>query len=255
MGTNILIIEDEPAAAEKLARQLQAIDSELSITGTCASIKEGIQFLKESSVDLILSDIHLADGLSFEIFRHLQTDIPIIFTTAYDQYAIEAFKTNSIDYLLKPIKKSSLFEALEKFKRLHPSNLPKTIDFSSLIESLNKKPHEYKERFLLEAPNGELNTVQVAEIAYFCADGKYTFAICSNGRKYFTKDNISKLIEQLDPKDFFQLNRKFIAHIHCIEKIIKYSKSRLKLQLLPPTEIDVIISSDKTPGFKEWLGQ
>lgn len=255
MSITILIIEDERIAAEKLIRHMNGIDADLIIAGTCTSIKESIQFLKEHVVDLILSDIHLSDGQSFEIFKTIQTDVPIIFTTAYDQYAIEAFKTNSIDYLLKPVRRSALEEALEKFKRLRPSSYSTNIDFSVLIDSLKIKKEGFKERFLFESPNGELKTVQVSDVAYFYADGKYTFAICTDGKRYFSKDNISSLAKQLNPEYFFQLNRKFIAHIHSVEKIIKYSKSRLKLTLTPSTEIDVIVSTDKTPEFKEWLGQ
>ena len=255
MGIRILIIEDEPIAAEKLIRQINVIDPELIIEHTCTSVKEGIGFLEHTMVDLILADIHLSDGLSFEIFKVVQSDVPIIFTTAYDQYAIKAFKTNSIDYLLKPVKRSALEEALGKFKRLHLSTSPKHIDFSALIDTLQLKQQGFKERYLFETPNGELKTIQVSEVAYFYADGKYTFAIGVDAKKYFSKSNISTLAMQLNPKLFFQLNRKFIAHINSIEKIVKYSKSRLKLTLIPPTEIDVIISTDKTPEFKAWLDQ
>lgn len=255
MNYKILIIEDEPAAAEKLIRRLRSIEADISVEAVCPSIGESVQFLKSNTVDLILSDIHLADGLSFEIFRHLKTDIPIIFTTAYDQYAIKAFKTNSIDYLLKPVKRSSLVEALEKFKRLRSTGRIPEIDFSLLLDSLKGNSQDYKQRFLLEAPNGELKTIQVAEIAYFYADGKYTIAVCKDGKKYFSKDNLGKLESYLDPKDFFLLNRKFLAHIDSIGRIIRYSKSRLKLLLSPPAEQDVVVSSAKTPDFKEWLGQ
>ena len=255
MNIAILIIEDERIAAEKLIRHINSIDPEIIIAGSCASVKESIRFLKEHDVNLILSDIHLSDGLSFEIFKEFQSNIPIIFTTAYDQYAIEAFKTNSIDYLLKPVKRSALEKALEKFKRLRQSAYPTNIDFTALINAIKIKQEGFKERFLFEAPNGELKTVQQSDVAYFYADGKYTFAICRDGRKYFSKDNISALAEQLNPEFFFQFNRKFIGHIQSVDKIIKYSKSRLKLTLNPPAEIDVIISTDKTPEFKEWLGQ
>lgn len=255
MRTSVLIIEDEAAAATKLQRQLKAVDADIFVSGICASVIEGIEFLENQLVDLIISDIHLSDGLAFEIFKEVGTDVPIIFTTAYDQYAIEAFKTNSMDYLLKPVKKIALEEALQKFKRLNAKKQAVPIDFNKLIDAVSRKESTFKERFLLETPKGDFRTIAVSEIAYFYAEGKYTFAVSRKGKRYFSKDNLSSIIDLLNPVDFFLLNRKFIAHIESIGQIIKYSKSRLKIKLIPPTEDEVIISTEKAPYFKKWLGQ
>jgi len=255
MMMKVLIIEDEPKAADKIIRHLNRIDSEISIVTTCASIKESNEFLSINTVDLIISDIHLSDGLSFEIFKKLNINTPVIFTTAYDKYAIEAFKTNSIDYLLKPVKKALLEDALKKFDRLKQTNRSSNIDFNTIMESIKISNQTYKERFLVEAPNGELKSVASNDIAYFYADGKYTFLISKNEKKYFSKENISTLVSQLDTTQFFKLNRKYLVHIDSISQIVRYSKSRLKVVLNPATDDTVVVSHENAFLFKEWLNK
>lgn len=248
----ILIIEDEPRAAEKLIRTLKRISDDFVIEKVIESVIEGVNYLKRNSVDVILSDIHLSDGLSFEIFETLGIDIPVIFTTAHDNYAIKAFKANSVDYLLKPIKKLELETALDKYKRLKQNSISETISYKSLMQVMQPNDR-FKKRFLVETASGELTSVFTEDIAYFFADGKYTFLMTIHGKKYFCKTNISNLNAQVNPESFFQLNRKYITHIGSIKQILKYSKSRLKVMLLPPTEDEVIVSNERAQHFKAWL--
>ena len=253
MKLSVLIIEDEAPAANKLRRLLAGISPNIEVVGEIPSVIEGIRFLTNNQVDLVLSDIHLTDGLSFEIFTTLRTDVPVIFTTAYDEYALEAFKLNSIDYLLKPIKQSKLEEALNKLHRVQSPGSTENTDYNKLLDLLANNPGGFKNRFLVEAANGEWASVPTSEIAYFFAEGKYTFLVNNEGRKFFSNDNITSLAPQLNPDIFFQLNRKFITHINSIKAIHKYSKSRLKVDLLPAAEDDIIVSTEKTPQFRSWL--
>lgn len=255
MALKVLIIEDEKLAADKLIRRLQQVDPGIKVTAVCQSVAESIKLLREEKFDLIFSDIHLSDGLSFRIFQETRIDTPVIFTTAYDQYAMEAFKTNSIDYLLKPIRKEALAEALHKYKRLHQSQPTADIDFGQLIQSLQGETTSYKERFLVQAKGSELASIHVSDIAYFYADGKYTFIVTHEAKRYFSDNNISHLVAELDPKSFFQISRKFIVHINSIRRIIRYSKSRLKLELHPPTDLETLVSAERASEFKIWLGK
>ena len=248
----VFIIEDEKPAVDKLMRTLNQLSVQVKIIGVSPSIKSSVEFLRENPVDLIFSDIHLSDGLSFEIFKSVKNTAPIIFITAYDTYAIEAFKTLSIDYLLKPLSRKSLQSAMEKYYMIKPisqSNLTK------LIETIDSsKKQEYKRRFLVQSKDLYYK-IEDNEIAYFFADGKYTFIVTNMGRKYFSDLNIRKLEEQLDPKLFFKINRKYILHINSIVNMIAFSKSRIKIKLDPPHTEDVIVSVDRSPVFKQWLGK
>lgn len=251
----VLIIEDEPLAAEKLIRYLKKIIEDIEIIASTTSVKDSLEVLNTAKPDLILSDIHLSDGLSFQIFEESGTDIPIIFTTAYDQYAIKAFKANSIDYLLKPIGKTALQEAIDKFQRIHQKQIDTPIDFKELISSFAPKEVEYKTRFLVQSSASQVKSISVDEIAYFFADGKYTYLVTFEGARHFSDLNISHLQDQLDPKYFFQINRKYIIHIDSIDRMITYSASRLKVELKPPTDSEIIVSVDRSPHFKKWLGK
>lgn len=255
MSIRVLIIEDEVLAVEKLIRQLKRIDAPIQVVATCESIKKGTEILGREQFDLIISDIHLTDGLSFQIFLNTKVDTPVIFATAYDQYAIEAFKTNSIDYLLKPITQEALQNAIEKYLRLNPSDDKQHINFELLLQEMTRTEEKYKTRFLVQSGSSELKSVGIDEVAYFYADGKYTFIVCKNGREYFADNNLGTLYQSLDPKMFFQINRKFIMGINSIEQIIKYSKSRFKVKMNPPTKQDAIVSTDRSSAFKNWLGR
>ncbi len=255
MGLKILIIEDESLAAEKLIRQLKKLDAGIEIMASVPSIASAMNFLEKEAPELIFSDIHLADGLSFQLFDRIKTDIPVIFTTAYDQYAIQAFKTNSIDYLLKPIRKKALEEALAKFERLNKDSATIPVDFAQMLHDFLPKDPAYKERFLVQVSGGRVKSIPVEEIAYFFADGKHTFIVTNEGRTHFSDLNISHLVPELNPKHFFQVNRKFIIHINSIREMVHYSKSRLKIELNPSADQEVIVSVERSPAFKKWLGK
>lgn len=254
MKIRVLIIEDEKLSTEKLIRTLLSIDSEIDVSATTRSVEESIEILENESFDLIFSDIQLTDGLSFSIFQKIQIDTPVIFTTAYDQYAIEAFRTNSVDYLLKPIRKALLQEALDKFWRLRNANSPQ-VDFNVLLKTINENKKSYKQRFLVQSRASELKTIQLNEIAYFFADGRYAYIVCKDASKYIAEENLSHLKKELNPDVFFQINRKFIVHIDSIAQIIKYSNSRLKVNLNPPGDEETIVSAERVSEFKEWLGK
>ena len=257
MTIKVLIVEDEQLAADKLVRHAERLDTDIQIIGVITSNRDLISFIKSGDPvpDLILSDIELEDGLSLEAYKQLATDIPVIFTTAYDQYAIEAFKTNSVDYLLKPVSLKALEEAIQKYARtrhIEDNNQP---DFASLFSQLSRQAESYKERFLVQSGGGQLKSIKVSDVAYFFADGKHTMLIDSGGSKYFSDQNITQLSEVLDPAHFHQINRKYIIHIDSIREMHHYSKSRIKLILHPPAHDEVIVSVERSPAFKQWLGK
>ncbi len=255
MSLKVLIIEDEELAVGKLKRQLNKIDIECDIVSILSTVTDAIQYLSNNKPDLILSDIHLSDGLSFKIFETTQTDIPIIFTTAYDQYVMESFKLNNIDYLLKPVTKVDLERALKKYQRLIQNNSINKLDFNQLIDKFSEKNKNYKERFLVQIGGTKLKSISVENVAYFFADDKYTFLITRDNEKYICDHTITNLSQEVDPKQFYQVNRKYIIHISSIVQMIHYSKSRIKIDLNPPTPDDVIVSVERSPDFKKWLGK
>ena len=255
MNFKILIIEDEPLAASKLKRHLRKIDESIEIVAVTESIVDSITALKAQQPDLILSDIQLSDGMSFEVFRRLQIDIPVIFVTAYDEYAIQAFKTNSIDYLLKPVSLTDLKAALDKFMRIHAKTpTPSKTNFEQLIEAM-RAADNYKERFLVQSAGGKLRSLNIGEIAYCFSEDKYTFIVSVDGHKYISDHNLSTLEGLVDPKSFFRINRKYLISINAIESMVQFSRSRVKLELSPPAPDDVIVSVERSPEFKSWLGK
>ncbi|MCG8698574.1 MAG: LytTR family DNA-binding domain-containing protein [Bacteroidales bacterium] len=247
----VLIIEDEQLAAEKLQRYIHQLDKSVEIIEVIQSVKNAVKWLNVNSADLIFIDIHLSDGLSFKIFEQVQVDTPVIFTTAYDQYALKAFKVNSIDYLLKPINKTDLKQALDKFKQLN-QNVSKP-DYSKLIQALEEKK-DYQKRFLISSGK-VIITVKTEDVAYFFADGKYVFLIANDGAQHILDYSLDQLEKTLDPNEFFRANRKFIVGAESIGQIITLSKSKLKVKLQPQNNIELIVSSERSRKFKEWLNQ
>jgi DNA-binding LytR/AlgR family response regulator len=250
---NILVIEDETLAAKKLINLLNELESNISIVQHLSSIEESKKwFSANESPDLIFSDIQLGDGLSFEIFQELNLSCPIIFTTAYDQYAIKAFEVNSIDYLLKPIK--SLQNSLEKYHARKEAwkTDSKAFDVNQLLSAINQAKNNYKSRFLVKLGN-KIHTVKSEEIAYFYSDQKLSVLVDKNGSKYPMDNSLEEISQQLDPELFFRINRKYVIHLDAADEIKPYFKGRLKLKLNPDIDDDIIVSSEKTPSFKEWL--
>ena len=247
----VAIIEDEPLAADKLERQLLQIDDNIEVVAKIQSVQESSKWLANNTCDLLFLDIHLSDGLSFKIFDYTDITIPIIFTTAYDQYAIRAFKVNSVDYLLKPINKAELSGALEKFKSIHNKEEVYDNQLSDILKSI-KAPKTQLMRFMVSKGEKRL-IVKLNQVAYFFADGKYAFLTTHKGEQFIIEHTLEQLEELLNEEQFFRVNRKYITHIDSIESMLSYSKSRLKLNLNPPVEEDIIISTERTRKFKEWV--
>ncbi|WP_422360530.1 LytR/AlgR family response regulator transcription factor [Reichenbachiella sp.] len=252
--TQVIIVEDEPLAAQKLSRQLKNIDTEIEILATLGSVSTTVEFLSSRAVDLIFLDIHLGDDLSFSIFEKMQVSAPVIFTTAYDQYAIKAFKVNSIDYLLKPVNKTDLKQAITKFYEQRKLQQP-SVDYQSLIQTLRSRAVEsYQSRFLVYKGD-KVKSIEVDTIAYFFAEGKYVYLVDKNGQEFLVDYTLDKLKTCLDPKLFFRINRQFVIHIQAIQEMTTYTKGRLKINLNPPAKKDAIVSIERASAFKTWLNK
>ena len=253
--TNILIIEDEEPAANRLKKMVAELEPDTQVLENIVSVSSGLAwFEKNQTPDLIFSDIQLSDGLSFEIFRNVEVQCPVIFITAYDQYAIDAFKVNSIDYLLKPIKKDDLQAALTKYKKLNSSaTSTAAVDLNKMLEAFTPAKTEYKTRFIVRY--GEhIKTIKIEEVAYFYTEDKINFLTTNEGRRYAIDYNLDSLESVLDPKAFFRINRQFIISIHAISEMFSYSKSRVLVKLNPPCKHETIVSTERSGDFKLWLG-
>lgn len=248
---NIVIVEDEKLAQERLEELIKEIDPSINILAKLTSIEESVKWLKSNKPDLILLDIQLEDGLSFTIFENIEIHIPVIFTTAYDQYAIKAFKLNSIDYLLKPIRKKELTESLIKFKDLKTSYLR---DFEFAFQSIINRETSYKKRFLVQFGQ-KIKKVEVGEISYFYAMDKNVFMKTFSNSTYPVNYTLDKLMQILDPEKYFRINRKMIISFDSIKNMVPYSRARIKIDLNPvqPKEIDALVSVDRASSFKDWL--
>ncbi len=250
---NILIIEDEEPAANRLKKMVTDIEPEANVVENIVSVTSAIAWFKNNPApDLVFSDIQLSDGLSFEIFKNVEVHCPVIFITAYDQYALDAFKVNSIDYLLKPIKKDDLEIALTKFKKLSNKEAA-AIDINKVLEVFNAPKAEYKTRFIVRY--GEhIKTIKIEEAAYFYTEDKINFLTTNEGRRYTVDYNLDNLESMLDPKTFFRINRQFIISIHAINEMFTYSKSRVLIKLNPACKHETIVSTERSGDFKLWLG-
>jgi len=250
----VLIIEDEEPAAKRLEKMIAEIEPGATILTTIVSVSSSIKWLKENtSPDLIFSDIQLSDGTSFDIFKAVEPTCPVIFITAFDQYAIEAFKVNSIDYLLKPIKKNELQAAISKFKKLKQSTQPVAFDISKLLNAYEPATQDYKSRFVVRY--GEhIKTINTNDIAYFYTEDKVNFITSMDGRRYIIDFNLDNLESMLEPKTFFRINRQFIISINAIDEMFTYSKSRVLVKLKPPSKHETIVSTERSSDFKTWLG-
>lgn len=254
----VFIIEDEIPAAEKIERFLHRYDDSIEIVGRAMSVKETVNWVNtDGNADLLLMDIQLTDGLSFDIFKEVSLDIPVIFTTAYNEYAIDAFKANGIDYLLKPITFEALTESLDKFKNLKTrlsepgqSEATSVIDLQSALQMLSKR--EYKTRFMVKI--GEhIKSVTTDQIELFYAEGRNGYIVTNQGRRLIIDYKLETLEEMLDPQTFFRVNRTFIVEINSIKDVLVYSNSRLKIILNMDFDREIIVSREKVNAFKKWF--
>jgi two-component system, LytTR family, response regulator LytT len=249
----IAIIEDENLAAERLEQLLRELDPSVHVEARLPSVEASVQWLRQNTPDLILLDIQLADGLSFEIFEEIDVDAPIIFTTAYDDHALKAFKLNSVDYLLKPIRKEELGAALEKYRK---RSAPRTIDIAALVRSLQGNTATLKKRFLIQFGE-KIRKVEIGDVAYFYALEKNVFLVTKQNQKYPLNFTLDKLQEMIDEHAFFRINRKMIISFGSIQNMIPYSRSRIKVELQPPepSGVEALVSVERTSAFKQWLDQ
>ena len=247
----VVIIEDEPLAAEKLERYLLKYSENIEVLEHLTSLKTAIPWISEHQgiVDLIFMDVQLTDGLSFEIFSKIEVSKPVIFTTAFDEFAIDAFKVNSIDYLLKPITFTDLSKALKKLRSIK-EHFSKSQEIKTAVSQIGNK--SYKDRFLVSIGN-HIHSIQSGNIAYFYAEGRDVSLVSVKAKNYLIEYTLEALEELLDPKLFFRVNRSYIVNISNIEDVIVYANRRLKLVLAPKSEKDVVVSREKVAKFKQWF--
>ena len=230
---------------------VEEIDPDANVIEILDSIQSAVEwFSTHTDPDLAFFDIHLADGLSFDIFNEVQVNCPVIFTTAFDQYAIRAFKVNSIDYLLKPVKKEELASAIKKFMALQAP--PPVPDLGKLAELMGPSRSEHLKRLVIRLGQ-QLKVLDIQDTAYFYIEEKIVFAVTFKGDRLPLDMSLDELEKQLDPERFFRINRAFIISLESIDALITYSKARIKVKLNPPCDLESISSTDRSPLFREWL--
>ncbi len=248
----IIIIEDEKPSARRLHRMIERLD--LTVETMLHSVEEALDWFQNNQhPDLIFLDIQLSDGLSFEIFEHIDIKSAVIFTTAYDEYALQAFKLNSIDYLLKPIDEDDLAKAVSKYKERLPQQQAVTLDFNDIKKLLvNPIEREYKKRFSVKVGQ-HLKLINIDEIECFYSENKGTYAYTVEGRNYLLDLTLEQLEDELEPQTFFRISRKFFVNINAIKDMISYTNSRLQVKLNNYNEQDVIVARERVKDFKLWL--
>ncbi|MEC7263686.1 MAG: LytTR family DNA-binding domain-containing protein [Bacteroidota bacterium] len=249
---NVIIIEDEKPAARRLARLLS--EQQIEVSTMLHSVDESIEWFQNNPhPDLIFLDIQLSDGLSFEIFDVVEVKSAIIFTTAYDEYALQAFKLNSIDYLLKPIDDEELETAVKKYRNFKPENQKISVDFNDIKKLLvNPLEREYKKRFTVRVGQ-HLKIINADDVECFYSENKGTYAATSDGRNYLLDTTLEQLDEELSPQLFFRVSRKFYVNVNHIGDIISYTNSRLQIKLNRFNEQEIIVSRERVKDFKLWL--
>lgn len=252
----VVIIEDEVLAVEGLTIQLKKVDPTIEVVASFDSVEDAVIFFKnEEMPDLAFFDIQLADGLSFEIFNQIDISCPVIFTTAYDEYALKAFEVNSIDYLLKPVDQSGLKRAFNKLDQLKgDTNAPPSIDIEALKLALSAPKESYKERFMVKIGH-KLASYTTNDILYFFGENKIVWLVNAEGRKYPVDYKLEDLQNLLNPKDYFRLNRSFISSHKAIDTVTAYSNSRLKVSLKSCDNDDIFVSRDKAEALRVWMGK
>ncbi len=246
-----LIIEDEQSAATRLEKLLTKADPEISVSAILDSVESSVKWLNENPPpDLLILDIQLGDGLSFDIFRQVNIECFVIFTTAYDEYAIKAFELNSVDYLLKPIDESKLRNSIAKFRKM--SSFSQYTEWTRIISLIEGQKKNYKKRFVVIIGD-KIKVIDVKEIAFFYTLDGNNFLCTSDNRHYPLDFSLDHLEDILDPEPFFRINRQYIVHFSAIERILTLSKSRIKIITRPETSEPLLVSTGRTPEFRKWL--
>jgi len=257
----VFIVEDEELAVKKLRKTLASVDDTAQVVGVADSIRSSVNWLQNNPApDLILMDIELCDGQSFEIFDRVDVKSTVIFTTSYDEFALKAFKVNSVDYLLKPVQKEDLQAALAKLQNMKAiygaQNSPTGLNVESLVKELQSKlqPKGFRKRFLVKHAQ-KLVSVEVEEIAYFYSDGRLNFFKTYDNRKFVVDYTMDELEEMLDPERYFRVSRSFYVSINSIDQIHDYFGNRLLLHLKPAVDKEALVSREKVMDFKLWMGK
>ena len=255
LSLNVLIVEDETPAVEKLGRYLLRYSPEIKVVQACASIEQSVSWLEshQEEIDLIFMDIQLKDGVSFGIFSQVKVQKPVIFITAYNEYALEAFKVNSIDYLLKPVTFDDLKASLDKFQNLRAQFVLDETRTAKIKElSGEPGPRSFKTRFMVKVGD-HIRSVTTDQILLFFADGRDVYLVTQQSRKFIIDFTLEALEEVLDPTAFFRVNRTYILSISTIHDVVMYSNSRLKVATLPAWDKEIIVSREKVSEFKDWF--
>lgn len=250
----VLIIEDEAPAFRRLQKILEDLNRGIEIIDVIDSVEETVKWLNNHQMpDLIFMDIQLSDGISFEIFDKVKIIKPVIFTTAFDEYMLKAFKVNSIDYLLKPIKPEELEKSLQKYDELSKSTASVPIDLNMLVRQIKLGEQQYKIRFLVKL-HEKLISVETSAIAYFTLRMGVVYLVTMQNKRYIMDQSLDDLAQQLDPGQFFRANRQFVIHFEAIAATHKYHKGKLLVEVNPKADEEVIVSAEKAAEFKKWLG-
>jgi DNA-binding LytR/AlgR family response regulator len=250
---NVLIIEDEQLAARRLESMILSYDPTVKVLAKLESVEDSVRWFKTNiHPDLIFLDIHLEDDLSFAIFEKVKVESPVIFTTAFDEYAIRAFKLKSIDYLLKPIVQEDLNNAISKYNAW--TGQKSSIDMSTLFDLINKKEVDYRQRFSVSYGQ-KIKSFSVSEIACFYSKEGMTYAVLNDAKHYPVDYSLDNLQNELNPKDFFRVNRQYLVSHSSIRQVHVFPKSHLKLEISPKLQEDIFVSIDKVTAFKKWLGE
>ena len=249
---NVLIVEDEKVVADNLQSLLYKIDNTINVVEKIGTIRDTINRLQNIEVDLIFLDIHLSDGLCFKIFEEIEVRTPVIFTTAYDQYAIRAFKLNSVDYILKPVDIDKLTQSINKYKQLFKTRKNKEFNPAPLIETIENSKNRYKKRFVTFVGN-KIKVFDVDDIAYFYIFEKSVFLKTKSDNISVLDYSLNELETLLSPKNFFRINRKYIISVSSIKSMYRIAKSRIKIELTPEVPEDIYISHKRSNEFKDWL--
>lgn len=250
----ILILEDEEQALIRLQKLVTEVVTRANIVGTISSVASAVEWFQAHAMpDVVFMDIQLADGNSFQLFNKVKITCPVIFTTAYESYALQAFKVNSVDYLLKPIDKAEVKRAIDKLKLLQGSRSMVT-DYNEILKTIQQPEKKYKDRFIIKIGD-TIKSLNIADVAYFYTENKTNFVITNEGKRFPVDYNLDQLEEIINPKNFFRINRQFIIGHHAIEEMKAHTRARIIVRLNPPTKLDTVVALDRAHDFRKWLSE
>jgi two-component system, LytTR family, response regulator LytT len=250
----ILILEDEEQALNRLQKLIAEVVPDAVVAGYAVSVQGAVEWLENNVMpDLIFMDIQLADGNSFQLFNKVKINCPVIFTTAYEDYALQAFKVNSVDYLLKPIDKMDVKRAIDKLKLLQGSR-SFTVDYSQILKTIQPPEKKYKDRFIIKLGD-TIKSISLPDVAYFYTENKTNFVCTNDGKRFPVDFNLDQIEQMVNPKNFFRINRQFIIGHHAIEEMKAHTRSRVIVKLSPPSKLDTVVAIDRATDFRNWLSE